>query len=363
MAVSRMTRIGWKRIFQGALGLCLLFLAALVLSGCARQGAVLEGVSGSPNLRWPPVGEGPKVVWVKTIVGYEDAGIAKGFWRRALEFFAGADDRRIQRPYGVLFGAGNRLYVADPGAGVVHVMDAGKGKYLVLGKKEGGLRTPIGLAEDGRGLVYITDSSSGIVFRYNPENERLERFIVQGVRRPTGIAYSRFNKLLYVVDTLGNRVVAFDTEGRERIRFGSAGDEGTQFNHPTDIAVDGLGKVYVTDALNYKISVYTAEGAPVTQFGTAGDAAGNLNKPKGIALDSDRHIYICESMLDAVQVFDLTGQLLLSFGGNGVGNGSFWMPSGLYIDGKDYIFVADTYNQRIQVFKYVPETKGATPSE
>lgn len=336
-------------VIRGSLLLAVLFLAA-----CAGP-ASLYKTEPAAALEWPRQTAGPKIVWIKSIAAYEDAGIAKGFWKRALEFFTGPDERRIVRPYGVLFDASERLYIADPGAGVVHCMDTREGRYTIIGGERGSTRlhTPIGLAEDGHGRVYITDSTAGAVFRYDPADGSLKQLPSNGLLRPTGIAYNKVNNLLYIVDTINDHVIGIDTDGHERLRFGSSGDDAGQFNHPTDIAVDDLGQVYVTDALNYQIMVFSPEGHPVTHFGAAGDAAGSLNKPKGVAVDSQRHIYVCDAMLDAVQVFDASGRLLLFFGGTGTGNGAFWMPSGLFIDSRDYIFVADTYNKRIQVFRYI----------
>jgi DNA-binding beta-propeller fold protein YncE len=332
---------------------CSLVITLLFLTACATP-VPFHKVEPSAELQWPRQPAGPKVAWVRSIANYQDAGIAKSFWRRTLEFITGADERRIVRPYGILFDEAERLFIADPGAGVVHSMDIKAGQYTVLGGDRGSpLRTPIGLTEDDQGRLYITDSTARAVFRHDPTDGSLKELPLSGLFRPTGIAFSRFNGFLYIVDTIGNQVIVADTNGHERSRFGAAGDESGQFNHPTDIAIDNLGQVYVTDALNYKIMVFTAAGLPVTQFGSAGDAAGDLNKPKGVAVDSERHIYVCDAMLDAVQVFDVSGQLLNSFGGTGTGNGAFWMPSGLFIDRRDFIFVSDTYNQRVQVFKYI----------
>lgn len=344
--LKKFARFGWR---------CL--APCLLLASCA---APVSGLKGTPaqNLSWPSK-EHPRVQWLASISDYKDVGIRKGVWQRALEFLMGPDPRRIVRPYGVLFDSQERLFVADPGAGVVHTMDLKEGVYQVIGdRKEQMLRSPIGLAEDKAGRLYITDSGSGAVFRYDPAAKTLLPFPIRGVRRPTGIAYSPFNHLLYVVDTLGDEVIAVDDSGTEVLRFGG-GSDADRFNRPTDVYVDAKGKVYVTDPLNYKIKIFGADGTPLHQIGTPGETSGRLNKAKGVAVDSEGHIYICDALLDAVQVFDEEGQFLLTFGSPGTGNGQFWMPSGLYIDSQDRVYVSDTYNRRIQVFRYLAE-KGGT---
>ena len=334
---------------------CLLVVALLALAACAAPPFSLRS-QPEQELLWPKPPLPPRIQWVRTIVGPEDAGIRKGFWTKALEFFTGADANSIVRPYGVLLDRADRLIIADPGAGVVHLMDAKLNRYVVIGgDAEKKMRTPIGLTEDLQNHLFITDSTSGEVYRYEIDTGALRPFAVPMLQRPTGIAYNAVNKRLYIVDTLSNEVVAVDENGVEKARFGA------QFNHPTDICVDGKGQVYVTDPLTYSIKVFTPEGQLVAKIGAAGDQLGNLNKPKGVAVDRDGHIYINDALLDAVQVFDGSGQYLLSFGSTGKGRGEFWMPSGIYIDPQDYILVADTYNRRVQIFRYLPAEPPARP--
>jgi DNA-binding beta-propeller fold protein YncE len=281
-------------------------------------------------------------------------GLSKGFWKRVQELATGEDNRHIARPYGVLHDAAGRLYLADPGGGVVHCLDIGRGRYSVIGAgDESPLRTPIGLAEDDRGRLYITDSSTGMVHRYDPKDGSLRPFLTEKLKRPTGIAFNRQNKLLYIIDTLESQIVAVNQDGVEKLRLGVPGDGANWFNRPTDIAIDGTGQIFVTDSLNFRITVLTPEGQMVRQFGAVGDAQGYFSRPKGVAVDSAGHVYVCDALRDAVQVFDADGSSLLVFGKAGNGRGQFWMPSGLYIDSSDYIFVADTYNKRIQIFRYL----------
>lgn len=325
----------------------------LLMSACSTPTS-LYTTKPTQQLQWPPRPNEARIVWVKAIADYQDLGIAKGVWRRILDLLTGADGQRLVRPHGVLFDADERLIVADPGAGVVHCMDVKRDRYTVIGKEAGlPLLTPIGVTEDERGQLYITDSGSAAVFVYDLEQGTLKTFLRGPLLRPTGIAYSKADQLIYIVDTLANQVVVVDTQGREKRRIGVFGESRDQFNHPTDIAIDRLGRLYVTDPLNFRIKIFSPRGELLREIGTAGDMPGNLDKPKGIALDSEGHIYVADALLDVVQIFNESGSLLLYFGANGTANGELWMPSGLFIDQNDYIFVVDTYNRRVQVFRYL----------
>jgi streptogramin lyase len=306
------------------------------------------------DLQWPALG--PRIAWMKTIRDYQDASIDKGFWKRLSEFFTGEEDTRIGKPYGVIFDEQQRLFIADVGQARVHFMDQKEKRYSIIG--EGAFRSPIGLTQDDEENLYITDSGAGAIYRYNLRKLILEPFIVSDLGRPTGIAFNKSNRLLYVTRTTEHQIAVFDLRGNERFRIGSRGDGPRQFNYPTDLFVDRRGQLYVTDALNSRISIFSAEGAHLKTFGQPGDSIGSFAKPKGIAVDSHGHIYVCDALFDAVQVFNSEGELLLSFGSNGTQNGQFWMPAGIHIDREDTIYVADSFNRRVQVFKYInaPDT-------
>lgn len=337
--------------------LCILRFALCIafLSGCASTNHARYDIKNG-ELVWPPLPLEPRIQWVKEIRDYRDAGVDRGFWKRVWDFVAGEEESRIIRPHGVCFDEKKRLFVVDPGSAAVHFMDMDKGRYwLLTGEERKGFLVPIGVTRDDDDSLYITDSGTGAIYRYNLAERSLKPFTPFKLKRPTGIAFNAVNGFLYVADTAAHQIVALDTTGTERFRFGSRGTEPGQFNSPTDLFIESRGRVIVTDALNNRIQIFSATGQFISAFGEAGDTAGRLSKPKGVAVDSDGHIYVCDAQLDMVQIFDETGRLLLTFGENGTGPGQFWMPSGIYIDGNDYIYVSDTYNRRIQVFRYLKE--------
>lgn len=331
---------------------CLFLLSLLCVAGCA-SGSARSRLPAGFDLRWPaPPGEA-RIAWTGEITEPADLGIDKGIWTRLVELVSGEEENKIVRPYGVHADGEGRVYVTDPGAGVVHLYDTGKGQYSRLrGMPETPLLVPIGVSGDGAGTVYVTDSESGSVFRHVVGDDHLKPFITGLLKRPTGIAFNRVNGLLYLAETEKHQIVVFDRDGGERFRIGSRGEEPGDFNYPTDLWIDRQGRLLVTDALNFRIQIFTATGGFITSVGFAGDAAGSLSKPKGVAVDSDGHLYVVDALLDAVQIFDENGQLLLVFGVRGSRPGEFWMPAGIFIGADDAIYVADAYNYRIQTFRY-----------
>jgi len=334
-------------------------LLAVLMLLTACTGATGRTPITTGELFWPPSPMEPKIQWVKEIHDYRDAGIAMGIWKRFAEYITGAEEIGIVKPYGVHFDSGSRLVVVDVGRAMVHVMDTKENEYTEIGAgKERVFITPIGVTEDDEENLYITDSGAGIIYRYGLRRKVLQPFITLDTGRPTGIAYNKNNKLLYVTDTAEHQIAVFDLKGSERFRIGSRGEGPGKFNFPTDLFVDNRNRLYVTDALNARVQIFSSDGLLLKSFGNAGDTPGYFAKPKGIAVDSEGHIYVCDALLDTIQIFDDSGEFLLAVGGNGLGAGQFWMPAGLYIDRNDFIYVADSYNRRVQVFRYLKERVG-----
>ncbi|NTV50414.1 MAG: 6-bladed beta-propeller [Geobacteraceae bacterium] len=334
-------------------------LASILMLGAAGCAVTPEShqMVTLDKIVWPPPPMEARISWVKSIVTPADAGIRKGFWRKFADAVFGETQVRIVRPYGIHVDLKKRIIIADTGGQVVHFIDPASGRYeLVRGSGESGFKSPVGVTGDADGRVYVTDSAAGKIYRFSPDDLKVMPFI-SGLQRPTGIVYSPMTELVYVSDTLAGQVVAFTTDGEESFRFGTAGENAGQFNHPTDLAVDGLGRIFVTDALNVRVQTFSGKGAYMKSFGKHGDSSGNFAKPKGISIDSEGHMHISDALFDVIQIFDEDGQFLLSYGNRGSGNGELWMPSGIFIR-DDMIYVADTYNNRIQIFQYLPEMTG-----
>ena len=343
----------------------MLVAVCAILAACAGKAPVLDA-SPVAVPEWTMGTTGERIEWVRTISNIQEAGATGGFWARVGGLIAGTDTgvQGWKSPYGVVVDTARRLYVSDPGLQLVHCLGLAKNEYSVIGGNAGNpLVSPVGLTLDDRDRLYITDSITGMVFRYDPGDGSLKPILAKRLGRPTGIAFHPQNHLLYVVDTLASQIVVLDLNGEERKRIGRRGEGAAQFNYPTDIAVSAKGELYVLDALNFRVSVMTPEGQPLLSFGEPGDAPGYLARPKGVAVDHSGHIYVGDAQMDYVQVFGAKGALLSTFGSNGSGKGRFWGPSGIFIDSSDYIYVTDTFNRRIQVFRHLTGSEHETEGE
>lgn len=334
--------------------LCLA-LAAILSGACqppvGQPTAEREGVVRA--LVWPQPPLQPRIRFIGTVARPMDLGIRPSMWQRVWEFIVGTEEQWFIRPTGVAADK-ERIYVADPGAQALWILDAQAGRFRKIQKADGQqLVSPVAVVLGSKNHIYLADSYLAKVFIYDAEGNLAGAIDDAKLRRPAGLAYDARRERLYIADSAAHRVWTFSAEGKSGGAIGRRGNGNGEFNFPTHLAVDRNGNLYITDALNFRLQIFGADGGFAGQFGRHGDASGDFASPKGTAVDSEGHIYVVDALFDAVQVFDRQGQYLLTFGERGVGPGQFWLPGGIFIDERDRIYVADAYNQRIQLFQYL----------
>lgn len=330
-------------------------LAALLAAGCSPIAVPQPDVADTHQpLVWPEAPEPPRIRFVRSLTRPEDLGIRRSVLQRLADLLLGASEVTLVRPMGVI-AVGQVVYVADPGAQAVHRFDPGEGRHDLIRAADGSaLTSPIGLARDADGTVYVTDSARRTVYAIAPGATAATAVALRAkLAQPTGIALDARSGRLFVVDTSAHHVKVFTRDGRLLATFGRRGAGDGEFNYPTLIWRSSQGRLYVADSLNFRVQIFDDDGNYVGKFGRPGDGTGDLARHKGVATDSFGHIYVVDALLPALQVFKDDGRLLLSIGGIGRAPGEFWLPAGIFIGDENTIYVADSYNRRVQIFRYV----------
>jgi DNA-binding beta-propeller fold protein YncE len=351
------------RVPAGTIGALFPFVVLLLFaSSCAPSKAFIDQ-SASGQIIWPGPPDPPRIKFLWSIS--QISGSVEGR-RGFLDFLAGGiqddvtDPRTsnvLMRPFAVFADAREKLYIADPGAARVTVVDLKTSDVLNIqqaGKDD--LVSPTGVAADGTGRIFIVDSVLAKVFVMDEKGALVSTFRGD-FQRPTCIAIDQKTQTLYVSDTLEHAIFIYSPDGKRLGKIGSWGSGPGELNFPTHLFVDSNGLLYVTDAMNFRVQIFGPDGKVVGSVGTQGDSAATLDKIKGVAADREGHIYVVDSIQDTVKIFDRQGRLLLYFGEKGDRYGEFWLPSGIFIDSRDVIYVADTYNMRVQAFQYIGGTR------
>lgn len=335
----------------------LVILSILSNTGCFQE--IVETREPLPDIIWPRPPEIARIRFVNSISKPEHVGIRDRLSSRLLSFLKGKIEPSIVHPYGITTDVEGRLYVVDTFSKHIHVFDSKNNVYYFFPDKATEFLSPIDIAIDRYGNIYVSDSIEGVVKVFRDNGKEYIRDIGKGLlNRPTGLAYHGKSEELLVVDTKNSEIVRYDIN-KLRVK-GIVGREGTangSFHNPTNIFVARNGKIFVTDSLNFRIQIFDQDWNFLRSFGKAGDSPGFFARPRGVAVDSEGNIYVVDALFDNVQIFNEKGKLLMDFGSPGNGYGEFWLPSGIFIDANDMIYVSDSYNKRVQVFEYLRKDK------
>ena len=264
-------------------------------------------------------------------------------------------------------------------------------------------QSPQGVAVDGAGHLYVTDTDNDRVQKFDLRGGFLGQWGTTGggdgqFHAPDGIAVNADGDV-YVADTYNNRIQKFGPDGTYLTQWGSTGSGDGQFQGPEGVGIDSSGNVYVADAANDRIQKFDANGTYLTQWGSAGGAHGQFRTPWGVAVDATDQVYVVDRFDDRIQVFDANGTWLrqwytgnnsyysqprgvavdptngnvyvalarsnrveqysstgtyplTQWGMSGTRNGQFRQPWGLAVDGTGNVYVVDKGNNRIQKFSH-----------
>ena len=189
--------------------------------------------------------------------------------------------RGLSSPYGVAIDSQNRVYVADSVLHAVRRINADGTMTTIAGTGTSGntgdggpatsarLNTPVRLAFDAAGNLFIADSGNNKIRRVTPAG---------------------------IIST----VVGTGTAG-------NTGDGGqatsARLRTPYDVAFGPDGSMYIADRANHKIRKVTPAGI-ISTFAGSGTAGYNgdgitatsarLNSPYGVDVDSDGNVYIAD---------------------------------------------------------------------
>ena len=274
-------------------------------------------------------------------------------------------------PYGLAVDSKGMLYVADTKVDGIFIFNPENNDLeMIKNGASARFKSLFGLAMDDNDNLLAVDSALRHVLVFD-SNHKLQTTFGEGdLKNPCGVAIDLENRVIYVVDTDLDQVLAYDADTYKLLRkIGTTGKDHTlrdagNFSKPTNVAVDKEGNVYVTDTLNDRVEVFDPDGNFIREWGKNGDGAGDFARPKGIAIDTDGHVWVADAMLNRVQVFTSDGQILMGFGGFGIMPGQFQALTGLAFDAKNNrLYTAEQLLGRVQLFRYYTNAEAKEAQE
>ena len=207
-----------------------------------------------------------------------------------------------------------------------------------------GIRSPLGVARDSAGNVYVADPQAGGVLKYNQYGYLTK--LIKMARPAQAVAVAADGRLLV---SQGGYVSMLDQNGAEAGRL-----EG--FRMANGIAVDAAGFIYVVDSIDNSVRVFAANGASANKFGTYGTANGQFSTPTGIAYEKiSNQLAVVDSRNGRIQFFDVNGVFQKSIGSTGSNPLQFNLPQGVAFEYDNAtapalkrMYVVDTFQGNVQ---------------
>jgi DNA-binding beta-propeller fold protein YncE len=176
------------------------------------------------------------------------------------------------------------------------------------------------------------------------------------LNHPQGIAVNpRSNSsgqvLVYVADSLNQRVVEYTDTGTYLGEVGGLGTGQGQFNLPYDVSVDQAGNLYVADVTNDRVERFDADTLGfLGEWGILGSSPGQLDSPRALGSPADGNgVHVADTGNQRVQGFSQTGSPGAAWGiGARGGPGYVTRPSGIAVDRSGNLYIGDTWAHRIE---------------
>ena len=273
-----------------------------------------------------------------------------------------ASQAQLSEPEAVAVDGAGNLYIADSANQRIRRVDATTGTISTIAGSghwdyggDGGpateahLRHPRGVAVDGDGNLYISDSG---------------------------------NHCIRKVDAATGTISTIAGTGE----WGYSGDGGpatrAQLGETVGVAVDGDGNVYIADPGSNRIRKVDAATGIISTFagtgewGYSGDGGpatqAHFEEPHGVALDGDGHLYIADFHNHRIRRVDAFTETISTIAGTGEwdygGDGGlatsarFRNPFGLAVGSDGNVYVVDHENRRIRVLQPISGLTLRTPT-
>ena len=157
------------------------------------------------------------------------------------------------------------------------------------------------------------------------------------------------NGRIYVSDDYTHRISAFTLDGDFTLSWGTYGNSPGELNGPSGIAFDAAGRLYVADTHNHRIQKFGADSEFLATFGSEGNGEGQLSLPWGVHIAPGGDVYVADWGNDRVQRFSADGEFIAAYGVPGRQPGELLRPSGVAVDERGYMYISDWGNERVQV--------------
>ncbi len=173
----------------------------------------------------------------------------------------GAKAEEFNTPLGLAGDEDGRIYVADSGNHRVKILSPEGSLIKMLGDPDvdpGRFNAPRAIVVVGP-AIYILDAAR--IQTFSREGLFQTAWIPKGpdgepIENPLGLAVDEAG-CVYLTESKSSRVLKFDAAGNPICAWGKAGQDPGEFGEPWGLLADGTGRVFVVERGNHRIQIFT----------------------------------------------------------------------------------------------------------
>ncbi|XP_055996216.1 tripartite motif-containing protein 2-like isoform X2 [Ostrea edulis] len=254
----------------------------------------------------------------------------------------GKGEENFVQPVRVVSDSEGTLFVSDTGNSRIKVISNAGDVVRHLGpvglENQGGT----GLALTPEGKIAIVNWRTRTVSIVTKEGELVNKFTCSDFQEPTDIAVNSRGEII-VADHGANKMFMFDGNGKPLTTFGGRGEKDGQFKLICAIAVGKCDEILVAD---HRIQIFSRDGKFSRMIPDQ-----KKGQYTGLVVDSGGYILATktEKGKSFVQVMNSSGKVIFCIDSN---SDRLKRPSGLATTSDHHVFVVDLGNDCLKKYRY-----------
>jgi sugar lactone lactonase YvrE len=238
----------------------------------------------------------------------------------------------------------HRLAIADKGRNLVYIFDLTDETYQTLGIDRE-LQSPIGLAFDSRGSLYLAQEKTPILLIYKfqseiPDTLNLNSILPVEIKKP-GKIYVDSDGIKYLIDNDKNDIYVIDSDNKY-VRTISE-----KLKYPDGIAVSRSGELIIADKGFDPILIFKTDGEFERRFSRPESPTSQFSyNASGIAIDQRGWIYTLDITRNKVVIFDPTGVSKSEW----IPDAVSFFPEDIAIDRYDNIYISERGSGSVKIY-------------